>query len=813
MFRHYFITALRSLAANRLQSVIALGGLSIGIATAILIALVVLSELTFDHFIPGHDRLYAAISILGNPAHQHPDHYMDTADVRAAALLKLNIPGIEGTARLMDREAHIRVGAATTKENIYWADPNAFDVLPLPVYRGSLATALRRPDGLVMARSMARKYFGSDDAIGRTVLLNGHPAVLRAIVEDFPANATNLKNGIFASGAASYSDLAVLNAKPPPSYWAYVNVFVRLKPGVAIAPVQAQSAALIKPLVPPTTSLPWSMRLVPLDQLPLVEGDGLHPGAHERIAVSILIGFLVLFIAMANFVNLTVARAARREREVGMRKVTGAARRDLMLQFLGEAVLIISAATIVAMALCEWMIPAANAFLQSGADFAYWRNPAILPGLLACILALGLVAGAYPAFLLSAFRPAAVLRGWRSRTSRGGLVRSGLVTLQFAILLCLLIAAAVVFQQRAYAMNERLRVNTDQILLIHASCPDKTAPDKPGDPPPCWASICTRPAFRSELRKLPGVRDALCSHARLMDGDSFATDVRYHGRLEHADLMSTEYGIFSLYGVKILAGALPPDAGGNLGEVSPVVINASAVKRFGFATPQAAIGQTLPLDRFLKDGITNVSIAAVVSDFSLRPVSEVTQPTIYLQGPVFQDLLHVQLRGKDIPETLQAIDLLWSKMGDGDPIDRTFLSSQMQKLYLGMLREAQLFGIFAGVAVMLACLGLFGLSVDAAERRIKEIGIRKAMGARNGDVLLLLLWQFARPVLIANLIGWPLAWWAMTYWLSGFEYRVPLHWWLFPAAGTATLLIALLTVSGQAWLVARQKPVSALRYE
>jgi len=808
MFRHYLISALRNMAANRLQSAIALGGLAIGIATALMMALAIRSQLSFDDFIPGHERLYTGISVMQMMPDQ-PAGYNDASHFRVADLIRLNIPDVEATTRLLQGDVHLSRGGVTTKESIYWADPNFFDVLPLPPLRGDLATALRQPDGIVMTRSMARKYFGSDGALGQTVLVNGHPMVLRAVVEDFPLNATSLQSGIFASGAASYSGLAALRDPPPGAFLISVNSYIRLKPGTAIAPVQAKAAILIKRLLPKGGMGSYTMPLVRLDQAALLEG--LHPGIQARIAVAALIGLLVLFIATANFVNLTVARAARREREVGVRKAAGAARKDLIAQFLGEAVLMVLAATVVGVALCEWLLPAANAFLQSGGDLTVWRDPLFLLGLVAGVLGLGVVTGAYPAFLLSSFRPAAVFKGWSSQAPVGGLVRSGLVILQFIILLCLLIAAAVVFQQRAYAMGERLRVSTDQMLLIRAKCSVKPAPDALPSDSPCWAHSCAMPAFRDELRKLPGVSEALCTSGTLLDG-ARRTFINFRGKVQLVDVLSTEFGVFGLYGQKPLAGTLPPDRTGELRADAPVVINEAAARRFGLS-PAAAVGQTFPLYAFQGPGDVSVRIAAVVPDFSLHDVREVVQPTIYRQGPESQDLLNVRLRGRDIPETLQAIDRLWSTVGDGDATPRTFLSDQMQKLYLSMLREGQLFAIFAGLAVVLACLGLFGLSIAAAERRTKEIGIRKAMGAHDGDILMLLLWQFAKPVLIANLIAWPLAWWAMNHWLNGFAYHVSLSLWLFPAAGVATLLVALITVSGQAILVARRTPVTALRYE
>ena len=797
MIRHILIAAWRNMAANRLISAIAILGLAVGIAAALLMALVVRNQLTYDHFIPGHERTYLVVSQLTGPA--QPTSYFDSTSSQAAALLKLNLPEIENTTRLMlppwnlagESAVTLKRDQITADETIYWADPNVFDVLPLPVFRGDLASALRRPDGIVLPRAKARKYFGRDDVVGQAILVNGHPMTVRAVIEDLPANGTSLKSGIFASGMASFSPLAGdLSRDASP-----VMTFVRLKAGASVAAVRRRMPNLVGKTRRARYATAWL--LTRLDRLPLLEG--LHPGAKIRLAVTGIVGVLILLIAAINFVNLLTARAARRAKEVGMRKACGAPRRALVLQFLGESILTVFVATCVAVALCEWLVPVVNAFLGTGAQFDY--APTTLGLLLAGIVALGLLAGAWPAFMLSSFRPSGVLKGVLQPSSGVNLIRKGLVALQFAILIGLAVSATIVWQQNRYATREGLRGDIDQMLVMRGGC---------------------KPAFRMEVRKLPGVTGAACTDITFIQGGNLGPIIYRGQRFLDVSYVTLDPGLFALYGIKPLVGTLPSALSNRQDDSdrpTRLILNAAAVRRLGFASPQAAVGQVLEFVRPRRGkAVPPAPIIAVVPDFSFQALADLPiAPTIYTSGPNpfgdADDVVSIRLKGQQIPETLAAIDRLWGAANPDQTVNRFFLDAHMQELYLDMLRQAQLFAIFSGVAIFLACLGLLGLSIATAERRTKEIGIRKAMGAGNAQIVALLLWQFAQPVLWANVIAWPVAWWLMRRWLSGFAYHVDLYWWVFAAASLGALAIALATVAGQAFLTARQKPVLALRTE
>ena len=814
MIRHILIAAWRNMAANKLISAIAILGLAVGIAAALLMAAVIRNQLSFDHFIPGHERTYIAVTRdnprIAKPAPCHAIPYCQRGMPALAAKLKLAAPEIEAITRLAytegfngDEPLTLQAGGVTGQEMLYWADPNAFDVLPLPVLHGDLATALRRPDGIVLPRAMARKYFGRDDVVGRTITLEGHPMIVRAVIRDLPANGTTLMSGIFAAGTAAFSPIAPNRPGGPPVY-----TYLRLRPGASVAAVEDRITAVADAVVfrmgMPNEQHNLSLgHLLRLDRANLDEVN--NPGVHARLAAAALAGLMVLLIALLNFVNLTTARSGRREKDVGVRKACGAGRAALIAQFLGEAMLAVLLATILALAAGEWLMPMVNAFLRTGARL----NDPLLPLLLAAVLASGLAAGAWPAFVLSAFRPASTLRGWSAGT-RAGLIRNLLVALQFAMLILLAIAAAVVWQQRQYATHDALKADFDNVLLVQSNLPPV-----PGrrpfmlnmqSPDACPAS------FRDAVQRLPGVRDVRCTSQSFLRANSGFNWFARNGTLMSMNSSRVDPAVFRLYGIRPLAGTLANTSG--------AIINMSAVKFLGFASPQAALGHSwipkeLPADDWRTRNELHSRITAVVPDFAFTPVTEAIQPTVYGAWTDGQPTraIHIKLTGTRVPETLAAIDHAWNASGQPGVIDRIFVADYIAQFYQDMLREAQFFTTFAAIAIFLSCLGLFGIAVSTAERRTKEIGIRKAMGAGNAQIVALLLWQFAQPVLWANVIAWPVAWWLMRRWLSGFAYHIDLHWWVFAAASLGALAIALATVAGQAFLTARAKPVLALRTE
>lgn len=785
--RHIAVVWARNLSANRILSAIAILGLAIGLAGAILMALVARMPLAFNSFVPDAERTWLAVSVMSSEG-MAPD-YQPGSPGAAAGLLTQSVAEAENAVRVAEAEVELRRGASSRREKIYWADPGFFAALRLPALHGDAAVALRRPDALIMTRTAAERHFGTADALGRTILLDGRPMILRAVVEDVPPGASDLESGIFASGLAAQSALTLMAQDPPGTFSIGVRTYVTLRPGASAESAEERLNALIRPTLPPPLRAAYRIELVRIDRLALYEG--FHPGARQRLLVGSLVAGLVLFIAVANFVNVAVALAARRRREIGIRKAAGAGRRQIAVQFLGEAMLSVALATLAAAAAAEWLLPMVNLFLGTEARFDYVAEPALLLWLLAGALLLGLAAGAYPALLLSSLKPASVLKG-QPPTSAGAGLRNLLVTGQFAILIGLVVATIVVHQQRQFALEDALRFDADGMLTVTAQCP---------------------PAFIEEVGKLPGVRGVTCSGRELLTGDMFAL-LEWRGGRISTNIVSILPAGFALYGIAPVAGTLPP-AQQNEAAVTRIVVNEAAVRRFGFPSNEAALGQALPVPSDAPGEDLQARIFAVVPDFAFHSIETPVEPTIYLPrapGGGF-GIVSVRLAGEQTPETLAAIDRLWTATGNEGPIERAFVSDHLDALYGGLERAGQLFGIFSAVAILLACLGLVGLSLAAAERRTKEIAIRKALGATTGQIVGLLLWQLARPVLWANLIAWPIAWLLLSRWLAGFAYHVPLKLWLFPAAGLAALAVALASVALLAWRVARRRPVEALRHD
>jgi putative ABC transport system permease protein len=807
MLRSYLAAALRHLAHNRLYACINLIGLAIGFAAAILITAFVWHERSFEHFIPGYENVYRLSGeVHAGRAGEGLSHSTDSVKGPIVDQLRLDFPEIRQVASLRNDFYLInslrRGNVEAIEPGFWWADPNIFEVLPLKAAAGDLHTALERPDGLVLTRRMARKYFGTDLPLGQTIEFD-HERTLRvtAVLEDLPSN-THLNAEIFASARA---------IPPQPDGLVFrCYVYLRLAPGASPASLRAALPAFVDrhPFGQPgkaSDTLGYS--LIPIGDIHLHATGrfAMKPGGDPRLLGALsIVGLLVLLTAAINYINLMTARSSRRAVEVGVRKAAGGTRGDLTLQFIGESVVYCLIAMLFAIALAELLLPQLNSFLDRSIAFDYWHVPWLI-GLLGLVLIVGILAGIYPALVLSAFRPATVLKGIGPQAAGSGQLRQLLVVLQFAILIGLMLATGVIKLQTAFGLREGLRFDKDQLLSI------LVLPDG-----------CVGSAFTERVGALPGVRGTACSmefltnygtqQYRSADGREVALHNTYVGP-----------GLFELLGLSPVAGRffsqdrasdiIDPIQDRVTTKIYHTVINQTAARQLGFADPAVAIGQIFTSVTDAKPG-TRREIIGVVPDFAHDSVRVPIDPVLYDDTSPYFSQLNVKLWGARIPETLQSIDDLWQQMAPlPAPITRQFYDQYTEALYRDLERQSTLFSTFAAIALLLAALGLFGLAAFTVERRTREIGIRKALGAATGDILRLLLWQFTRPVLWANLITLPPAAWLMTRWLQAFSYHIELPLWLFVATGAVTLIIALLTVSAHSILVARARPVAALRHE
>jgi putative ABC transport system permease protein len=803
MFRNYLMAALRNLARNRLYAGINIGGLAVGFAAAILIGLFVRDEFSYDSFIPGHQHVYRVSTIRIVPG--RGPIFVQVVPPDVAAWIKLDFPEVQSVARLASEQVGLRHGNFETSDYIAWADPNIFEVLPLKVYAGNLRTALQRPDAIVLTRQMARKYFGRDNPIGETIEINRqHSMQVAAVLMDLPSN-THLDARIFASGRSAYSRLSVLDAMPGAAVrkpWDTLT-YIRLSPAASIDKL----AGALSDFVDRHMQLPGVEKISAAIQLTLIPIAAIHlygPGSTTADYALAAIGALTVLLASLNFVNLTTARATRRAIEVGVRKASGASRTDLVIQFIGESMIYVALSMVLALALVEVLMPYFNAFLGRTIIFDYWRSPDLATSIVAAVLLVGTLAGAYPAAVLSAFPPAWVLRSRSGGPSGSQGLRQALVILQFAILIGLSVSTGILYQQTNFATHDSLRFDKDQVLLIRGACAK---------------------AFKEEVRALSGVRAASCSFVAPILNPVVIPTKLHDGQRLSVHESAIDIGFLELYGFKPLAGRFfsaaheedVPSEDPKVPLRLRVVINETARRQLGYASPGGAIGQSVPLVllRSLDDTTDAYSaeIIGVVADFPMGSIRDPIGPTVFYVEPNLFQLMSVKLSGRQIPETLASIDLLWKRLGSPRPISRFFFDQQVEDTYRDMIRQERLMTVLETVALLIACLGLFGIAAFSSERRTKEIGIRKVMGAQTRDIMRMLLWQFSRPVLYGSLIAWPVAAYIMNRWLQGFAYHVPLAPWLFIATTALTLIVALVTVSAHCWPVARAKPAAALRYE
>jgi putative ABC transport system permease protein len=821
MFRNYLAAALRNLARNKLYAGVTILGLAIGFAAAMLIGLYVRDEFTFDRFVPERERIYLMTSTIEVPGARPITTKL--SQIKLAERLPLDFPEVELAGRLTNAyfPPTVRHGdTIASEQNLYYADANFFRILRLPLLAGDLEHALDTPDSVVLTRAVARKYFGRDAPVGEILTINREPFRVTAVLQDLPSN-THVTADIFASAKSPQSPISQygeINGPLDTTLYTYV----RLKPGVAAGDLEARMPAFLDARFPLNVDqearrAKRQTHFLPLSRIHLTRSTAEAFNAKASVDPAILaaiaaVGALIVVVAAINFVTLMTARAARRAVEVGVRKAAGASRRDLIWQFMGEAFLYVIAAAILALSMAELLMPAFNAFTQRRMTFDYLTDPALGFSVLGALALIAVLAGTYPALVMSSFRPSAVLKGGAVASVGGGAVRQALVVAQFAVLIGLTLVAVTIARQTVFALNEGMRLDKDQTLFVLSR--------------PCSTTL------RDELRRLPGVKAAGCATAEAASLTNSHTDVSVGTRTVNVARAPIDFGFFEVFGVKPVAGRLfderrPADgAFDNPDAYQPVILNETAARQLGFRTPQEAVGKTIVWDGFWDETLRREGpvdqprkpseIIGVVPDFTLGSVRQPIEPFVYGIGRIAPPsfiALAVKLDAGQVPETLGEMDRIWKRIGQGEPMIRYFVDQFSLRLYLDTIIQGATVAIAGLIALTVAALGLFALSAFTTERRTKEIGVRKAMGASSGDILKLLLWEFAKPVLWANLIAWPAAWLILTWWLSGFAYRVDIAPWTFAAAGAGALAIALATVLVHALGVARSKPVAALRYE
>ncbi|MGH8202231.1 MAG: ABC transporter permease [Steroidobacteraceae bacterium] len=820
MLKHYFLIAARQLIRHRLYSFINITGLALGLACVILIALYVRFETSYDKWLPGTERVYKLEMTANIPGRSALDTALVPFPVSAAMAEK--IPGVVAATRLRPEMMTLTAGNREFLETVDVVDPNFLEVIRLPLISGHAATAMTQPESVLLSRDASRKFFGDANPIGRTITVRRRHCMgagtacadstidltVTGVIRNLPRNSQLTAEALIPD--TSSADMIGPSDKHDwlsASYYGYV----KLAPHVAPAEVLARLATLMDDAMGPgirqrhlslSGSRLFEIHLMPFTRVHLDSAhdvQNLTP-AGSRITVYglIVIGTLILLLACFNFMNLATARAMLRSREISLRKCVGASRPQLIAQFLGESVGIALCALLLALALVELLLPAFDSFITLPLAFHYVRDASLSLLIVAIAIAAGLISGGYPALILSGFRPGAELRSNSSGPAGSGRLRAT-VLLQFAVSIGLAIAALVVSSQIGFARGMALGFDPNGVVVMRTG----------GDP--------GTQGFRRAVGNYPGVLGAaLSSDVPFSSGHPVGL-VQLPGRPDTltVDKLNISSDFPRLYSIRLLAGRLlAEDRGtdtlsdgidsGNEGH--SILVNEAAAAAFGY-TPAQAIDKTIIYNS------SPVKIVGVLADTKFRGAMEPVRPTVYFYDRYGLSTLSIRVSGQHIPETLAFIDRTWRDFAPLTSSQRYFLSADMQDLYRSYQKQGVMFEVFVGIAMAIACLGLLGLAVFTAERRTKEIGIRKVSGARTADIVRLMLWRISVPVLAANLISWPVAYYYLHRWLEGYAYRIPLSPLYFLAAGATALLIAWATVCAHTLQLARMRPIHALRYE
>jgi putative ABC transport system permease protein len=831
MWRNYLTVGLRALARHKSYAFINIFGLALGLAACLLILLYVRYETSYDKWLPGSDRIFqvqATWHETGQPITPNQASPLPLRDTIAGGF-----PGIEAvTIVYPGRLATIRDGQPVYVDAVS-VDPSFFDIFRLEFVRGSARTALPNVTSVVLTESEAIKQFGTLDVLGRTITEgSGEQRTdykVTGVIRDLPRNSHMALATIFRFDPSAFDDV-------PETFksWGAMGQYhyVKLRPDVDAARINAALPAWEKKVIPAETVDGRTSSRADIMDLKLVNVADIHlgeaqltamtPGNDARTVTTFsIVALLILAMACINFINLSTARAGQRAREVALRKVLGASRRQLIVQFIGESLLLASLAMLIALTLVELATPYLAAYLDMGLRIEYFGANGFLLPALGLILLVGAVGGIYPAFHLSRFQPASVLKANQSasETRGSGRLRTALVVTQFAISIGLIVCTAVVWSQTRFVQTVDPGFEREGLIQVRGG----------------WrlAEGGNYEAFRSELKRAPNIVGVARTNLGVAATNKTIIGVMPSGSTELTEMgfYRVDPDFFPTMGMRLLAGRLlderhakdmivrPPEAAAAAAAGPPlaqrglnIVVNRRAAKQLGFADPAAALGKQARVGVDGGDPVPS-TIVGVVEDTRIRTARDEVEPLIFSYDPTRTSLIVVRYRGAVPSKAMEEVRRAWNRFLPDAPFEGAFAEDLIAEQYERERARTAIFAGFSIFAILIACLGLFGMAAFTTERRTKEIGIRKVVGARIRDIVRLLAWQFSKPVILANLIAWPIAWWAMRDWLNGFDARIALGPGPFVMAGLIALAIAVGTVAGHAFRVARLNPIHALRYE
>jgi putative ABC transport system permease protein len=792
MLRNYIKIAFRNLTRNKVFSVINLLGLSTGITVCLLIFLFISNEFSVDNFHKNGKSIYRVMRGIENEGKEIAVSYLSgpyapalLTDFKGQITQAVRVNSTNALVTTQDKSFHER--------KIINADSAFFTFFSFPLLKGDPATVLAEPASVVLTESTAKKYFGSiDNAMGKIVKIDKSlPVKVTGIAQDSPANS-HLDFDLVIP-LENYKDRSWMTG------WINNGLFtyVQLAPTVSEEQVERSFPRFMDKhmgLIMKQAGFHFNLSLTPLRAIYFEQSafDNVKHGDKKVVYIFLSIAVLILLVACINFMNLSTVRAVERSKEIGVRKVLGAFKTHLVWQFIGESLLLTTLSCVLSLGLLALVFPFYKQLLGYPLNLAVYAGPIVL-FLIAVIGLVGFLSGSYPAFVLAAFSPIQALKG-KLRLGKGGTsLRQVLVVVQFSISILLMLGTAIGTQQMNYLKNKQLGYNKEQTLVIPINNED---------------------IYNFFLRHKPELlAQSRVEAVSMMSGepggffDGLMFDVEAHPNRWKSRTEFADFDYVKTLGLKIIAGRdfssqYPSDT------TQAALINRTAAARLGW-TPKEAIGKWLK--NTLRDS-TNRTIIGVVEDFNFLSLKEGIEPLVISPANDRRATL-IRLKPGNLTATVDMIQQLYAKTRPAYPFEYHFLDQKFDQLYQADLRQQTIMRVFAGLAIFIACLGLFGLASFSAQQRTKEIGVRKVLGASVGSIVNLLSGDFLKPVGIAILISSPIAWYVMHEWLQNFAYRIDLSWWVFALVGLLAVAIALLTVSFQSIKAALMNPVKSLRSE
>ncbi|HWZ14160.1 MAG TPA: ABC transporter permease [Mucilaginibacter sp.] len=808
MIRNYIKTAYRSLLKNKGFTVLNVLGLSLGLASCLLIILYVADELSYDRYNTKADRIYRVNEDL--KLGENNVNYAVCMPPLAQAL-KNDFPYVENTVRIKNAGSmHVKKGIKNILETkIALADPSLFNVFTLPMINGSPATALAEPNSVVITESISKKYFKRTNVVGETLEFNDTWYKVAGVIRDIPAQSHF--NFDFFISMSSYPD-----SRSPEWLRSDYNTYVLFKDADDHKKLETALPAFLNKYSGEQmqAQLKMSMaafekggsffrlNLTPLTDIHLRSnrsGELGSNGTIQYVYIFSAIALFILLIACVNFMNLSTARSSNRAREVGVRKVLGSARKHLVTQFLTESIMVTFAATLIALFAAVALLPAFNQLSGKALSVSAQTLTWLVPALLFIVLFVGAMAGSYPAFYLSSFQPIDVLKGKLSAGFKGGGLRNFLVVLQFSISIFLIIGTLVIYNQLNYIQNKNLGYNRNQVLIIQNTFElDNQAR-----------------VFKQEVKQLPGVINATLTGflptSNWKNTSIFFKDAAFDQKKAlFPQTWEVDEDYIKTLDMKMALGR--NFSSQMLTDSSGIIINESAAKFLGLKDP---LNKPLYRSNGGKQDISNSKeyhIIGVVKDFNFSSLRDVISPMVLVLAQN-KGALSVRVNTTDVPFLLSQIKQRWKALSPNVQMNFSFMDQDFDASYRTEQRVGKIFIVFTSLAIIIACLGLFGLAAYAAEQRTKEIGIRKILGASIATIATMLSFDFIKLVFIAMLISLPAGWFLMNKWLQDFAYRVNIQWWILALAGLTAILIAFITISFQSIKAALSNPVESLRSE